>query len=102
MLVHDGVEAVVEVAARELEPQQRFEQMRPAHLGAEGDVARLAVERDDGLHVARRVAPLLLRHVQLVLTQEPKAKQSHKQDAEGAHRRFNADGAVKGRLGLRS
>lgn len=47
VFVHDGVEAVVEVTAGKLEPQQRFEQVRPAQLRVEGDVAGLAVERDD-------------------------------------------------------
>lgn len=47
VLVHESIEAVVEVAARKLKPQQRFEQVWPTQLRAEGDVPGLAVKRDD-------------------------------------------------------
>lgn len=47
VFVHDSVEAVVEVAAGKLKPQQRFEQVRPAQLRGKGNVAGLTVESDD-------------------------------------------------------
>lgn len=47
VFVHDSIEAVVEVAARKLKAQQWFEQVRPAQLRGEGNVAGLAVESDD-------------------------------------------------------
>ena len=51
VLVHDGVEAVVQVAARELQAQQGLEEVGPAELRREADVPGLAVEGDDRLHV---------------------------------------------------
>ena len=58
IFVHEGVETVVEVVAGKPKPQQRFEQVRPAQLRGEGDVAGLAVKRDDGLNIGQHFAPL--------------------------------------------
>lgn len=66
VFVHDGVETVVEIAAWQLQPQQRFEQMRPAELRAEGNVARLAVESDDRLHIRYHFLSFFLRDSQLI------------------------------------
>lgn len=47
VFVHEGVEAVVEVAAGQSQAQQRLQEVRPAQLRGESDVSRLAVKSDD-------------------------------------------------------
>lgn len=59
VFVHEGVEAVVEVAAWKLQTQQWFEKVRPAQLRGEGDVAGLTVKSDDGLNVGQQITPLV-------------------------------------------
>ena len=66
VFVHDGVEAVVQVAARELQAQQGLEEVGPAQLRCEADVPGLAVEGDDRLHVRHQLRSLLPRYAQLV------------------------------------
>lgn len=66
VFVHESIEAVVEVAARQLQPQQWFEQVRPGQVRGERDVAGLAVESDDGLNIGHHITLLFLRYAQLV------------------------------------
>lgn len=58
VFVHEGVEAVVEVAAGKLETQQWFEQVRPAQVWGERDVAGLAIKSDNRLNVGHHITPL--------------------------------------------
>lgn len=60
VFVHDSVEAVVEVTAWKMKGQQWLEQVWPAQLWGEVNVARLTVESDDGLDVRHHITPLFL------------------------------------------
>ena len=51
VLGHHGVEAVEEVGSGHGEGEERKEELRPATVRGVAEVARLAVEGDDQLHV---------------------------------------------------
>lgn len=59
VFVHEGIEAVVEVAAWKLQTQQWFEKVGPAQLRGEGDVAGLTVKRDDRFNVGQQITLLI-------------------------------------------
>lgn len=47
IFIHERVEAIVQVAARKSKTQHWLEQVQPTELWGEGDVAGLAVKRND-------------------------------------------------------